>query len=361
MRLFWQNATTRDTGRLARFCALGRQVMETVLETPIVRMISAQLDLVPTRYCPIINEPPHSGERRAFRRRLVDIATMLVGQAQVFAEQSGVATHSAAWVAWMQSKGIDPAARILDHFFTLLDTPRVPPRPRRKPDAGGATNGTTGKASNGGTNGDEAHDATDGADSSAASAGPSHDPVSAANAADHSGGGNADGSKAPGTNSTGRWAPTPPIDAYTRLPAFIGRPPSGRRGKRGRRGPGQTAAQRDRARWSREPRPFDPARDEMRVLHGLTRQMISIFLVRSLDDEERAALRLPSELMQMAREFASLRRQARDADLRALDRELDTPPIGALEYEPREAEARRVVTREATARAPEPPPDPPPD
>ena len=146
MRLFWQNATTHDKGRLARFCALGRQVMEGVLETPIVRMIGAQLDLVPTRYCPIINEPPYSAERRAFRRRLVDIATMLVGQAQIFAEQSGVATHGAAWVAWMQAKGIDPANRILDHFFTLLDTPRVPPRPRRDPKAEGAAN-ETGRAS----------------------------------------------------------------------------------------------------------------------------------------------------------------------------------------------------------------------
>ena len=281
----------------------------------------------------------HSGERRAFRRRLVDIATMLVGQAQVFAEQSGVATHSAAWVAWMQAKGIDPAARILDHFFTLLDTPRVPPRPRRDPKAEGAANGDATNAGNGSELPDPAE---------AASA---TDPAERA----------ADATGAPGAKNAGRFAPTPPVDAYTRLPAFLGRPPSGRRGKRRRRGPRQTAAQRDRARWSREPRPFDPARDDMRVLHGLTRQMISIFLVRSLDDEERAALRLPSEIMQMAREFASLRRQARDADMRALDRELDTPPIGALEYEPREAEARRVEAREAAAHAPEPPPDPPPD
>ena len=337
MRLFWQDATTRDTGRLARFCALGRQVMESVLETPIVRMIGARLDLVPTRYCPIINEPPHSAERRAFRRRLVDIATMLVGQAQVFAEQSGVATHSAAWVAWMQAKGIDPAARILDHFFTLLDTPRVPPRPRRDPKSEGAANGDATNAGNGSE---------------------SPDPAEAASATNTA---NDAATGAPGAKNAGGFAPTPPIDAYTRLPAFLGRPPSGRRGRRGRRSPKLSAAQRDRARWSREPRPFDPARDDMRVLHGLTRQMISIFLVRSLDDEERAALRLRSELMQMAREFASLRRQARDADLRALDRELDTPPIGALEYEPREAEPRRVVAREAAAHAPEPPPDPPPD
>ena len=348
MRLFWQNATTRDTGRLARFCALGRQVMESVLETPIVRMIGARLDLVPTRYCPITNEPPHSGERRAFRRRLVDIATMLVGQAQVFAEQSGVATHGAAWVAWMQEKGIDPANRILDHFFTLLDTPRVPPRPRRDPkSANAAADADAERPANGNASPDpaEAASATDTADDTS----------------DGTAAGAAAATGAPGAKNAGGFAPTPPIDAYTRLPAFLGRPPSGRRGKRGRRSPKLSAAQRDRARWSREPRPFDPARDDMRVLHGLTRQMISIFLVRSLDDEERAALRLRSELMQMAREFASLRRQARDADLRALDRELDTPPIGALEYEPRGAEARRVEAREAAAHAPEPPPDPPPD
>ena len=352
MRLFWQDATTRDTGRLARFCALGRQVMESVLETPIVRMIGARLDLVPTRYCPIINEPPYSAERRAFRRRLVDIATMLVGQAQVFAEQSGVATHGAAWVAWMQSKGIDPAARILDHFFTLLDTPRVPPRPRRDPKAANADADTDAERP---VDGRESPDPAEAA--SAANAADDTSDGAAAGAAD----GAAATAGAPGAKNAGRFAPTPPIDAYTRLPAFLGRPPSGRRGKRRRRSPKLSAAQRDRARWSREPRPFDPARDDMRVLHGLTRQMISIFLVRSLDDEERAALRLRSELMQMAREFASLRRQARDADMRALDRELDTPPVGALEYEPREAEARRVEAREAAAHAPEPPPDPPPD
>ncbi|MCB2056257.1 MAG: hypothetical protein KDE35_18715, partial [Geminicoccaceae bacterium] len=28
MRLFWPDATTRHKGRLARFCALGRQVMQ---------------------------------------------------------------------------------------------------------------------------------------------------------------------------------------------------------------------------------------------------------------------------------------------------------------------------------------------
>ena len=237
MRLFWQDATTHDRGRLARFCALGRQVMESVLDAPIVRMIGARLDLVPTRYCPITNEPPHSGERRAFRRRLVDIATMLVGQAQVFAEQSGVATHSAAWVAWMQAKGIDPAARILDHFFTLLDTPRVPPRPRRDPKAANAVADTDAERP---ANRNESPDPAEAA--------------SATNTADDTSDGTAAGAAAtgaPGAKNPGGFAPTPPIDAYTRLPAFLGRPPSGRRGKRGRRSPKLSAAQRDRARWSR--------------------------------------------------------------------------------------------------------------
>ena len=345
MRLFWQDATTRDRGRLARFCALGRQVMESVLDAPIVRMIGARLDLVPTRYCPIINEPPYSAERRAFRRRLVDIATMLVGQAQVFAEQSGVATHGAAWVAWMQSKGIDPAARILDHFFTLLDTPRVPPRPRRDPkSANAAADADAERPANGNASPDPAEAA------------------SATNTADDAAAGAADGAaaatRAPGAKNAGGFAPSPPIDAYTRLPAFLGRPPSGRRGKRRRRSPKLSAAQRDRARWSREPRPFDPARDDMRVLHGLTRQMISIFLVRSLDDPERAALRLRSELMQMAREFASLRRQARYADLRALDRELNDCLAG---MRANAAAAREAAALENAAREANRPPDPPPD
>ncbi|MCB2055485.1 MAG: hypothetical protein KDE35_14735 [Geminicoccaceae bacterium] len=284
MRLLWYGTLMPGFGRVAQLCGLSEQALEAVLHTRFVMNMSVLADLVPVRYCPIIGMPEYHPEREKLRARLAGIADILIEQIQSFARAAQTTTRTAAWVQWLRDQRIDPAQRLLDRFFALLDSPRtVPSAP-----AGGRTAGAkhstprrsgarrTGRrlpawlrvpgifAQGGAGSPREAAGVTDDRDKGSATDSESKEPA-AGNGEPHT--------------------------------------PEGRSASDG---------------TSAEFRPFDAERDAERIEIRLCRQMIAIFLARRLDDAELSLLRIRSEAMQRLDHFRDCRLAAEEARDRAL-------------------------------------------